>query len=171
MPRKVNATIVATIAASILMLFGFALPGPRAQSRKAAGSRLTEAEAIKLQKRLFDGMIAHDLQGLSAILDKNLIYIHINGDTQTSRDQFLAWVDKGPRFETFQLIDPHVFLYDGAMALTGRVESTAKTVSKGPDGVERNQETVLHLILSNVWAQKPEGWQLVLLQYTQIPNK
>jgi hypothetical protein len=171
MLRRFNTTIVVTIAATVLILSAFTSPSPRAQAQKGTGSRLTEAEAIKLQKRLFDGMIAHDLKGLAAILDKDLIYIHINGDKQISRDEFLAWVDKGPKFETFDLIEPHVFLYDGAMALTGRVESTSKTVSKGPDGTPRNQDTVLHLILSTVWAQKPEGWQLVLLQYTQIPNK
>ena len=171
MLRRVNTTVVAPIAATILMFLAFMPAGPRAQGRKDTGSRLTEAEAIKLQKRLFDGMIAHDLKGLAAILDKDLIYIHINGDKQISRDEFLAWVDKGPKFETFELIEPHVFLYDGAMALTGRVESTSKTVAKGPDGAPRTQDTILHLVLSTVWAQKPEGWQLVLLQYTQIPNK
>jgi hypothetical protein len=140
------------------------------QGSASQPARLTPADVLQLQKRLFDGMIAHDLPHLATLLDEKLIYIHINGVTQTSREEFLSWVDTGPKFKTFELIDPKVFIYDDAVALTGRVESTSLVQEKSDGGTAENRETVLHLILSSLWARKAAGWQLVLLQYTQIPN-
>jgi hypothetical protein len=142
----------------------------QSQGATAVPARLTEMEALQYQRRLFDGMIGHDLPHLAALLDEKLIYIHINGVTQNSRSEFLAWVGTGPKFKTFELIDPKVFIYDDAFALTGRVESASLAEVKPAVGASRYQDTLLHLILSAVWARKPAGWQLVLLQYTQIPD-
>src|SRR5579871_862969 len=89
-----------------------------AQGRSSAPARLSEEDALRLQRRLFDGMIAHDLPGLSKLLDEKLVYIHINGVTQNSRQEFLDWVDTGPKFKTFDFINPKVFIYDDAVALT-----------------------------------------------------
>lgn len=142
----------------------------QAKGSSSAPLKLTEADAIQLQRRLFDAMIAHDLPRLGALLDEKLIYIHIGGVTQNSREEFLQWVDTGPKFKTFELIDPKVFLYEDAFALTGRVESTSLVQEKSDGGTSKYQDTVLHLVLSALWARKAAGWQLVLLQYTQIPN-
>ena len=113
---------------------------------------MTDTEAISIQKKFFDAMIAQDAAGMEALSSDDLIYIHLNGLKQ-SKTEFLSWVSKR-NFKTFELRDTTIHAYNGAFVLNGLVEDTGG----------------MHLFLTTVWEQKPKGWQMVLLQYTGVPQ-
>jgi ketosteroid isomerase-like protein len=167
MLRMIEHTIsfsVAAVLAAMLLSAAPAWSGGN-QGTKGAKQGITEAEAVNLQRQLFDALTAPDGHAMEALMADDMIFMHINAHTQT-KAEFLSQAAEGKRGAIFEPQDTQVHIYDGAVVLSGKVDITSKMT--GPDGTV--QSRVFHTRISDVWAPRPAGWQLVLLQATSIPE-
>lgn len=148
MPRRTGRKLALLLGVITLLM----CTSPAWSQKKSAKAPLTEAQAISVQKQYFDAMIAGDGNAMAALSADDMVYVHLNGLVQT-KQEFLTWVSK-MHFGKFDLQDYKVHAYDNAFVLNGTVIDT-----RG-----------LHLRMTTVWEQRPTGWQMVVLQYTGIPD-
>lgn len=147
-----RTTVRLVLMAVIGLSLTVSVPSEAGDTKSAKSRKVTDAQAISIQKRFFDAMIAQDAAAMEALSSDDMIYIHLNGLKQ-SKAEFLSWVSNRS-FKSFDLQDTTVHAYQGAFVLNGLVEDTRK----------------MHLYLTTVWEQRPRGWQMVLLQYTGVPE-
>ena len=136
--------------------------GLNAQSKTTSKPRLTESQALDLQRKFQQASIAADIPAISALMADDAIFIHGSAIAQT-KTEFLNSLKSGQlKLTTYELKDAKFVLFDGGAIISGPTEVVLApgTVGREPFRVEMR--------VSSVWVATPSGWQVILVQGTPI---
>jgi hypothetical protein len=167
MPRM-SARVISCVAngtlAAMLLSIG---PGVAGAKPHKVESHITEAAALTLQRQMFDALSNGDGAAFAKLLADDVVFIHLNGHLQT-KAELLSQAASGnrPGKVTFKPFGTQVHFYEGLAVLSGPVDVTE--TGTAADGTPESH--LMHVRLSEVWASRPEGWQVVLLQGTNEPE-
>lgn len=146
---------VTVTAVAVLLMAGVT---KRARAQSAA-----QDEVLKLQKEFQDKCVAGDVDGISAMMTDDAIFIHGNGAMQ-GKGEFLGSIKNGQlSLSAYELKDPKVILFDGGAIVSG-LEDLAFKPPAGSNASPR----VIHMRGSAVWVHKAGAWHLLLDQDTAL---
>jgi ketosteroid isomerase-like protein len=134
------------------------------RDKTEAKRQITDAEALNLQRQLFDALTKNDNTAFKALLAEDVIFLHMDGRPET-KAEFIAQAPDGVT-RIFKPLETEVHIHKGLAVLSGPVDVTE--TETGTDGTPHTR--VRHIRTSDVWALGSEGWQLVLLQRTTLPE-
>jgi ketosteroid isomerase-like protein len=160
--RVISCLATGSLVAALLSTSPL-LSGAR-RDKTETKERITEAEAFNLQRQLFDALTKNDNAAFKALLAEDVIFLHMDGRPET-KAEFIAQTPDGVT-RIFKPLDTQVHVHKGLAVLSGPVDVTE--TETGTDGMPHTR--VRHIRTSDVWALGPEGWQLVLLQRTTLPE-
>lgn len=133
-----------------------------------AVEKLTEEQALALQKKFEDSQVAGNVQATAALMADNAVFVHATSVVQ-SKAEFIAALSSGKlKVARFETKNRRVILFDGGALVEGAMDIgmlSAPTGSGGQDGPRTN-----HVYLSTLWAHTPAGWQVLLSHGTFIPQ-
>ena len=153
-----NLQVLTALIAIVLGMMAAAVAAPIANAQK-----LTEAQALDLQKKFEAAQIAGDAATVGAMMADNAVFVHGNMRVQT-KAEFLAGVGKGGPGK-FEGNDRKVVLFDNGALVTGPV--TISLGGRGADGAAAPPRE-MHIYLSTLWVHTSAGWQEILMQTTEL---
>jgi len=126
-------------------------------------AQAAQDEALKMQKKFQDAVVAADGAALASLMADNAIFIHGNGVMQ-SKAEFIDAITSGKLgVSQYELHDSKVVLFEGGAIITGLVDFGLK----GPAGAA-SPPRVLHFRGSAVWLHSSGAWRLVFDQDTTV---
>jgi hypothetical protein len=123
-------------------------------------STLTPAELRRLERNLYDAMLADDLAALENILSDDLRYVHSKGLTQDKAAYLKAQVDEYAYSSLESGDDAYIVCRPGLALL-----STTVTMKVSIGG---KPEQTIRMLISYVWAEEAKGWRLLLRQSAHL---
>jgi ketosteroid isomerase-like protein len=156
--RLATGSLVAMLLSASPVLSG------ASRDKTETKQQVTEAEALNLQRQLFDALTNNDNAAFKTLLAEDVIFLHLDGRPET-KAEFIAQTPDGVT-RIFKPLDTQVRIRKGLAVLSGPVDVTE--TETGTDGTPHTR--VRHVRTSDVWALGPKGWQLVLLQRTTLPE-
>lgn len=118
----------------------------------AAQEANQEKYLLDLSRRKFDWMVAKQLDSLSQLLDKDMLYIHSNGLIQKKEEMLES-------FKTGSLLLDSVKIIDAAIRMFG---TTAIITGKGNFfGSMRGTKFQSTLLYTEVYVNENQHWKLV----------
>ena len=163
--RAISCVAIGALAATLLGASP-SLPGAKREKAETK-EQITEAAALNLQRQVFDALSNNDGAAFEKLLADDVVFIHLNGHLQTKAELLSQAASKRrPGKVTFNPTQSQVHVYKGLIVLSGPVDVTETGIAA--DGTPESH--LMHVRLSDVWAFRPEGWQVVLLQGTNEPE-
>jgi hypothetical protein len=139
---------------TLLIVFLFA------SSIVSAQQKVEESYLLDLSKRKFEWMIAKQLDSLSVLLDKDVLYIHSNGLIQTKEEMIND-------FKTGSLLLDSVRINESNVRFFG---STAIVTGKGVfSGTLKTTPFQTNLLFTEVYRQDNKNWKLISRHANKIP--
>jgi ketosteroid isomerase-like protein len=163
MRGRLISCITPGLLAAMLLSISPVLAGAN-RDKTETKQQITEAEALSLQSRLFDAITKNDNAAFKTLLAEDVIFLHLDGRPET-KTEFIAQAPDGVT-RIFKPLDTQVHIHKGLAILSGSVDVTE--TETGTDGTPHTR--VRHVRTSDVWALGSEGWKLVLLQRTTLPE-
>jgi hypothetical protein len=155
------------VAAALFIAAAFGVAGPvrssEAQGKPGMKSTITKDEALGLEKKFWDTLIADDTAGMAKIMADDSVFIHGNAVADTKSDFIAAMAN--PVVTGFDREEPtELVFFPGGAIIRGTANVTVN--QKGSDGTV--QKIVRHQSQSSVFVLTPAGWQMMLMQQTAI---
>jgi ketosteroid isomerase-like protein len=126
-------------------------------------AQATQDEALKMQQKFQDAVVAGDGATLTSLMADNAVFVHGNGVMQ-SKAEFIDAITTGKLgVSQYDLHDSKVVLFEGGAVVTGLVDFGLK-----PPAGSTNPPRVLHFRGSAVWLHSSAGWHLVFDQDTTL---
>lgn len=135
----------------------------RAQAAPASHSRLTEAQALDLQKKFQAAVVAADASALGTLMADDAIFVHGSALVQTKAQFVDSLVNGQMKLPTYESQNPKVILFDGGAVISGLTSVVVALRNPGAPPLH------LTMQVSTVWVAKPAGWQVILNQGTPVP--
>ena len=150
---------LATVGIAMLLLV--AAQAARAQAAPPK-QRLTEAQALDLQKRFQDATITDDTAIIGKLMADDAMFIHGNALVQTKAEFLEAAAKRRFRITKYEIKNARVVFFDNGVIVSGVEDVTLAQRVAGTQTVQ------VKMRVSSVWVAKPAGWQLILNQGTPI---
>lgn len=123
----------------------------------------TESEALQMQKKFQDAVVAGDISAIAPLMADGAIFIHGNGAMQ-DKMQFLDGIKNGQlSLSAYDLKEPKVIPISGGAIVTGLEDLTFR-----PRAGSSNPARTIHMRGSGIWQHRGGKWQLVLDQDTTL---
>ena len=120
-----------------------------------------EQELAGLQRERFDATVAGDVAALTRLLADDLVYVHTSAKLDTKTSYIDAVREGRLPYKSFEIEDQVVRAYGDAGVITAVVRITLR----GAD-----QDRILNVRCTNVWARRDGNWQEVAWQSTRIAD-
>jgi len=158
---------LAAIAATLLSGFlAFAFMARIAAAGPADG-KITETQALDLQKKFETAYTSGDAKTIGALLADNATFVHGNMRVQ-SKSEFIDGLGRAP--SNIERPENKVALInDGAGALVTGPGTVTFAATPAPSGGVAAPPRQLHLYFSTLWVHTSAGWQVLLFQGTEAP--
>jgi ketosteroid isomerase-like protein len=162
----------AFLATAVLIVTFLAMLTPPLIARAAAATpameKLTEAQAIDLEKKFEAAQVAGDAQTLGALMADNAVFVHASAQVQ-SKAEFVDSIVTGKlKIAGFQAPSRQVIVFEGGAIVQGSLE--IQMMNTPPDGGVPVART-LRIYQSTLWTHTPAGWQILCSQGTLIPAR
>lgn len=152
--RQILAS-VAVVAAAVILIAAAAL--------QVYAQAATESEALQMQKKFQDAVVAADISTIEPLMADGAIFIHGNGAMQ-DKTKFLDGIKNGQlSLSAYDLKEPKVIPITGGAIVTGLEDLTFR-----PPAGSSNPGRTIHMRGSAVWQHRGGKWQLVLDQDTTL---
>ena len=149
------------VVLSCLLILLCAHTAALGQSMANDSRQITAERALQLEKQWDDDVAHADIPALERLLADDLTHIHGTGAVET-KTQFIAALKSGDRkYDPIVPEEVSVHVFDGCAVVTGRFHLKAFSKGRIIEGDNR---------FAHVFAETPQGWQLVLHQATNIPD-
>src|SRR5579872_4444260 len=113
--QQILASVTAVVAAVVLMA---------AAALQVYGQAATESEALQMQKKFQDAVVAGDISTIEPLMADGAIFIHGNGAMQ-NKTQFLDGIKNGQlSLSAYDLKEPKVIPITGGAIVTGLEDLT-----------------------------------------------
>jgi ketosteroid isomerase-like protein len=119
-----------------------------------------EQEIIRLEQARCRALVDADIDLLKKLVSDDVVHVHANGNAD-DKATYLRMVEKQIRFleATRERLDVRVY---GEIAIaTGRLDQTIEMT-------ESAQRIAMHVMTTQVWAQREGAWQQVSFQATNL---
>lgn len=151
--RQILASVTVVVAAVILI----------AAAALQVYAQATQDEALQMQKKFQDAVVAADISAIEPLMADGAIFIHGNGALQ-DKTKFLDGIKNGQlSLSAYDLKEPKVIPISGGAIVTGLEDLTFK-----PPAGSSNPGRTIHMRGSAVWQHRGGKWLLVLDQDTTL---
>ncbi|WP_168787341.1 nuclear transport factor 2 family protein [Paraburkholderia aromaticivorans] len=119
-----------------------------------------QQEIIRLEQARCRALVEADIDSLQKLVSDDVVHVHANGK-KDNKVAYLLMVEKQIRFleASRQALDVRVY---GELAVaTGHLHQTIEMK-------ESAQRIVMHVMTTQVWAQRKGAWQQVSFQATNL---
>jgi hypothetical protein len=144
---------------TVTLLATFAI---RSASGLPKRERLTEAQALDLQKRFEAAQIAADQKTVASLMADNATFVHGSMRVQT-KAEFVPGIGRGP--VSIEGPDRKVVLFDNGALVEG--PTTFTMLPRTPSGEPTAPPRIEHVYLATLWVHTDAGWQVLLSQTTE----
>jgi hypothetical protein len=146
------------------MAAAFAAPAAMAAPKD---EKITEAQALDLQKKFETAYTSGDAKTIGMLLADDATFVHGNMRVQ-SKSEFIDGLAHTP--SNIDRPDNKVALISGgAGALVTGPGTVTFAAAPAPSGGVAQPARQLHLYFSTLWVHTSAGWQVLLFQGTEAP--
>jgi ketosteroid isomerase-like protein len=125
---------------------------------------MTEAsvqqEIIRLEQARCRALVEADIDSLEKLVSDDVVHVHANGKAD-DKAAYLRMIEKQIRFLDASREKLDVRVYGGLAVATGPLAQTIEMK-------ESSQRIAMHIMTTQVWAQRDGAWQQVSFQATNL---
>ena len=121
---------------------------------------LVQQEIVRLEQARCRALVEADIDSLQKLVSDDVVHVHANGKAD-NKAAYLAMVEKQIRFLTASREKLDVRVYGDLAVATGRLDQAIEMK-------ESAQRIDMHVMTTQVWAQREGGWQQVSFQATNL---
>jgi ketosteroid isomerase-like protein len=121
---------------------------------------LVQQEIVRLEQARCRALVEADIDSLQKLVSDDVVHVHANGKTD-NKAGYLAMVEKQIRFLAASREKLDVRVYGDLAVATGRLDQAIEMK-------ESAQRIDMHVMTTQVWAQREGGWQQVSFQATNL---
>ncbi|HZZ13243.1 MAG TPA: nuclear transport factor 2 family protein [Paraburkholderia sp.] len=119
-----------------------------------------QQEIVRLEQARCRALVAADMDSLKQLVSDDVVHVHANGKTD-DKQAYLAMVDGQIRFLEASREALDVRVYGDTAIATGRLDQVIEMKQTA-------QRIDMHVMTTQVWAQRGGAWQQVSFQATNL---